>query len=170
MGVIVKKIRLEGSKGERETEALFDSGASMSFIKESLAKELANIEPLRRPLRFETAKSGEEIVVNKAVRLDFYLDGDRLSDEFLVVQDDIAGFIRADDLKHIIRTACQEIQADLMIRIQCRILNGLPRSCFSIGDRGCCRFIRRPGDESSRVGNYSHSHTGYFAKVPLANP
>jgi len=29
-------------------------------------------------------------VVNKAVRLDFYLDGDRLSDEFLVVQDDIA--------------------------------------------------------------------------------
>ncbi len=90
MGVIVKKIRLEGSKGERETEALFDSGASMSFIKESLAKELANIEPLRRPLRFETAKSGEEIVVNKAVRLDFYLDGDRLSDEFLVVQDDIA--------------------------------------------------------------------------------
>ncbi len=29
-------------------------------------------------------------MVNKAVRLDFYLDGDRLSDEFLVVQDDIA--------------------------------------------------------------------------------
>ena len=90
MSVVVKKIKLEGSKGEKEIEALFDSGASMSFIKESLAKELAHIEPLRQPLRFETAKAGEEIIVNQAVRLDFYLDKDRLSDEFFVVPDNIA--------------------------------------------------------------------------------
>ena len=90
MGVLVKSIRLEGSKGEREIDALFDSGASMSFIKESLAEELAHLEPLRRPLIFETAKAKEELMVEQRVILDFYLDGDRLSDEFLVVPDHIA--------------------------------------------------------------------------------
>jgi len=90
MGVLVKRIRLEGSKGEREVEALFDSGASMSFIRESVAEGLANLEPLRRSLSFETARAGEELVVNHRVILDFYLDGDRLSDEFLVVSDDVA--------------------------------------------------------------------------------
>ncbi len=90
MGVLAKRIRLEGSKGEREIDALFDSGASMSFIKESLAEELAHLEPLRRPLIFETAKAKEELMVEQRVILDFYLDGDRLSDEFLVVPDHIA--------------------------------------------------------------------------------
>jgi len=90
MGVLAKRIRLEGSKGDREVEALFDSGASMSFIRESLAEELAHLEPLRKPLIFETAKAGEKLVAEEAVRLDFYLDGDRLSDEFLVVPDHIA--------------------------------------------------------------------------------
>ena len=90
MGVLVKSIKLEGSKGEREIDALFDSGASMSFIKESLAEELAHLEPLRRPLIFETAKAKEELMVEQRVILDFYLDGDRLSDEFLVVPDHIA--------------------------------------------------------------------------------
>ena len=87
---IEKEIRLEGSKGAREVRALFDSGASMSFIREGLARELGHVEPLPRPLTFETAKAGEELTVEKAVRLDFYLDGDRLSDEFLVVPDDWA--------------------------------------------------------------------------------
>ena len=90
MGVIAKVIKLKGSKGEREVTALFDSGASMSFIREGLARELGMIEPLPDPLRFETAKAGEELVVDRRVVLDFYLDGDRLSDEFLVVPDDWA--------------------------------------------------------------------------------
>ncbi len=90
MGIIAKVIRLEGSKGSAEVKVLFDSGASMSFIKESLAKKLDQILKLPRPLEFETAKAGENLIVDKAVRLDFYLDGDRLSDEFLVVADDWA--------------------------------------------------------------------------------
>ena len=90
MGVLAKRIRLEGSKGGREIDALFDSGASMSFIKESLAQELETVLMLPKPLYFETAKAGEGLEVDQAVRLDFYLDGDRLSDEFLVVPDHIA--------------------------------------------------------------------------------
>jgi len=89
MGVIVKEILLEGSKGIDKVKALFDSGASMSFIKKSIAQKLGTIEKLPKPLEFETAKAGETLVVYEAVRLDFYLDGDRLSDEFLVVSDEI---------------------------------------------------------------------------------
>jgi len=61
----------------------------VSFIKESLAKELEVILRLPKPFRFETAKGREELVVNKRAILDFYLDGDRLSDEFLVIPDEI---------------------------------------------------------------------------------
>ena len=89
MGVIKKEILLEGSRGGAKVKVLFDSGASMSFIKRSLAGALANIEKLPRPLEFETAESGRKIVVNERITLDFYLDGDRLSDEFLVVSDDM---------------------------------------------------------------------------------
>jgi len=89
MGVIVKEILLEGSKGSDKVKALFDSGASLSFIKKSIAQKLGNIEKLPKPLEFETAEAGRIISVNERVALDFYLDGDRLSDEFLVVPDEI---------------------------------------------------------------------------------
>ena len=89
MGVIIKEIFLEGSKGGSRVKALFDSGASMSFIKKSIAEKLATIEKLPKPLEFETAEAGRIIVVDERVILDFYLDGDRLSDEFLVVPDKI---------------------------------------------------------------------------------
>ncbi|MBX6422827.1 retropepsin-like aspartic protease [Thermosulfurimonas sp. F29] len=90
MGVIVKRVRLEGSKGEAEVEVLFDSGASMSFIRRGLAERLGLVEVLPRPYRFETAEAGRIIEAREAVRLDFYLNGDRLSDEFLVLPDEVA--------------------------------------------------------------------------------
>ena len=90
MGVIVKKVRLEGSKGEGEVEALFDSGASMSFIRRGLAERLGKIDQLPRPFIFETAEAGRRIEAREAIRLDFYLDGDRLSDEFLILPDEVA--------------------------------------------------------------------------------
>jgi len=73
-----------------EVEALFDSGASMSFIRRGLAERLGKIDELPRLQRFETAKAGEILEVAERVRLDFYLDGDRLSDEFLVLPDEVA--------------------------------------------------------------------------------
>ena len=84
MGVIVNRIKLAGSKGEKKADALYDTGASFSFISRSLASKLAHIEKLPSPLSFETAKEGETVTVNEAVRLDFYIEGIRLSDEFFV--------------------------------------------------------------------------------------
>ena len=86
MGTIFYKIKLKGSKGEHEAEALFDTGASMSFIKRSLAEKLETILRLPEPFEFE---KGRMIVAEEVVRLDFWLDGDRMSDEFLVLPDEI---------------------------------------------------------------------------------
>ncbi|MBC8185097.1 retroviral-like aspartic protease [candidate division KSB1 bacterium] len=85
MGVIVNRIKLVGSKGEKKVDALYDSGASFSFIKKDLASSLDIILKMPNPLSFETAKEGENIIVNEAVRLDFYIEGIRLSDEFFIV-------------------------------------------------------------------------------------
>ena len=87
MVIIVKKIKLAGSKGEKELEGLFDSGFTYSCIEKGLAQKLGIITPLSSPLSFETAKEGEEIEAIEVVRLDFYLNGYRFSDEFMVIPD-----------------------------------------------------------------------------------
>ena len=87
MGVIFNRIKLVGSKGEKKIEAMYDSGASFSFIKTDLAKKLGIIEKLPTPLSFETAKEGEKVTVYERVTLDFYIEGIRLSDEFFISDD-----------------------------------------------------------------------------------
>ncbi len=87
MGVIINRIKLVGSKGEKKVDGLFDSGASFSFIKEDLASRLGNIDRLPTPLEFETATEGEKVTVKERVVLDFYIEGIRLSDEFLIAED-----------------------------------------------------------------------------------
>ncbi|MCS7265674.1 MAG: retropepsin-like domain-containing protein [Armatimonadetes bacterium] len=85
MGIVTKKIRLVGSRGEHETEGLFDSGASYSFIKKDVAERLATLEPLPQPMSFEMAEQGATVTARERVVLDFWIDGYRFSDEFLVL-------------------------------------------------------------------------------------
>jgi predicted aspartyl protease len=87
MAVIQNEIELEGSKGKKKEIALFDSGATYSCIAPELAKELGNIEPLPEPMEFGTAKNGEKVVARERVSLNFYIDGYRFSDEFMVIED-----------------------------------------------------------------------------------
>jgi hypothetical protein len=86
MAIIEKRIKLVGSKGSKDLIALFDSGASYSHIKPELAEELGIVEALPQPIRLVTAKSGEEVEAKSAVRLDFWIDEYRFSDEFMVVE------------------------------------------------------------------------------------
>lgn len=87
MAVIQKLIHLEGSKGQAESVALFDSGASYSCIQPAIAEKLGLVETLPRPMSFGTAKNGERLTATQTVRLDFYVDGYRLSDEFMLISD-----------------------------------------------------------------------------------
>jgi len=87
MGVIINRIKLVGFKGEKKVDALYDTGARLSFISKSMASKLSNVERLPSPLSFEKAKEGEEVTVNEAIRLDFYIEGIRLSDEFFIADE-----------------------------------------------------------------------------------
>jgi hypothetical protein len=86
MAIIQKEIDLEGTKGRKKVIALFDSGATYSCITPQLAQELEPVLPLPQPLEFETAKNGEKVVAEVYVRLNFYIEGYRFSDEFMVIE------------------------------------------------------------------------------------
>ena len=85
MAIIQKPIRLAGSKGSEEAVAIFDSGSTYSCIQPQLAKKLAGVEPLPEPMDFGTAEEGRMMRAEEAVRLNFYLDGYRFSDEFMLI-------------------------------------------------------------------------------------
>ena len=86
MAVIIKEIRLRGSKGELKREAIFDSGSTYSCIHPELAKKLEIVTPLPEPMEFSTAEEGRKVTARGAVRLNFYIGKYRFSDEFMVIE------------------------------------------------------------------------------------
>jgi hypothetical protein len=85
MAVIQKRIRLAGSKGSWEGVAVFDSGSTYSCIRPELARKLGTVEPLPEPMDFGTAKEGGTLTATERIALNFYLDGYRFSDEFMLI-------------------------------------------------------------------------------------
>lgn len=87
MTVIQKEVRLVGSRGEETLPVIFDSGATYSCIQPGLAESLEVVLSLPEPMSFTTAKEGEEATATGRVALNFYLDGYRFSDEFMLIPD-----------------------------------------------------------------------------------
>jgi len=87
MAIIQKTIRLEGTKGSQDAMALFDSGATYSCIQPELAAALDIVLPLPSPMDFSTAKNGDVLTARERVSLNFYLQGYRFSDEFMLIPD-----------------------------------------------------------------------------------
>ncbi len=85
MAIIQKRIRLVGSKGSREEVVIFDSGSTYSCIQPELAEKLEIVVPLPEPMDFGTAEEGRHLRAEAAVRLNFYVDGYRFSDEFMLI-------------------------------------------------------------------------------------
>jgi len=83
--IIERTLEFRGSKGRANLMALFDSGATYSCVNASDVDGLANREPLPDPIDVETASDGNFIRIVHRVGLDFYLDGLRMTDEFMVV-------------------------------------------------------------------------------------
>jgi len=84
MAVLSQKIKLVGSKGEKIVEALFDSVATYSFVKEEIAEKIEQVVRLPEPRVFSTAKEDVSLKIEKRISVDFYINGYRLSDEFFV--------------------------------------------------------------------------------------
>ena len=83
--VLTQTLEYRGSKGRTDLIALFDSGSTYSCLDHHTAARLGNIDKLPDPLLVETADKGHFIQIDESLRLDFYLNGLRLTDEFMVV-------------------------------------------------------------------------------------
>ncbi len=89
MSLISKPVILAGSKGRKEVNALFDSGASYSCICYALAKQLEQLTELSEPMEFETAEKDSIVVAKYRVTLDFFFTDTprRFTDEIVVIGD-----------------------------------------------------------------------------------
>ena len=85
MSILKFPMLFKGSKGQENLVSLFDSGASFSCIHPIVAERLGILENLPDVMHIQTASEGHEILVKHRVTLDFYLNGTRLSDEFVVI-------------------------------------------------------------------------------------
>jgi hypothetical protein len=83
--VLTEKLEYRGSKGRADLMTLFDSGSTYSCLDPATATKLANVEKLPDPLVVETADKGHFLRIEECVRLDFYLNDLRFTDEFMVV-------------------------------------------------------------------------------------
>jgi len=87
MGILVKQVILRGDKGQVELDGMFDTGATYSVIRKDIAEQIATVIPLDEPITLRTAEQGRQLTVTHCVRLTIWLNGYRLSDEFLVLEE-----------------------------------------------------------------------------------
>ncbi|MGH9801102.1 MAG: retropepsin-like aspartic protease [Blastocatellia bacterium] len=83
--MLERTITFRGSKGKADLQTLFDIGATYSCIRPDVVEKLAPTNLLPEPLPVETAAEGNYVHIESTSRLEFTLDGMRLSDEFMVV-------------------------------------------------------------------------------------
>ncbi len=84
MGLIVKKLRVAGDKGERRLEVLFDTGASASFIRQEAVERIATTLKLPSPEAYTLGDGVGKLRVRETAVLYVYIDGVRISDNFIV--------------------------------------------------------------------------------------
>ena len=85
MAEIYEEIKFVGSKGSVVKKALFDSEGTYSIIRKDIAEKLEQITPLPEPMEFSTVEDGRKLKAEGKVVLDFYIDGGRFSDEFIMM-------------------------------------------------------------------------------------
>lgn len=84
MGLLVKRLKVVGDKGEQRLEVLFDTGASASFIRRDVVGGLATTLKLPSPEVYTLADGVGKLRVNETAVLYLYVNGIRISDNFIV--------------------------------------------------------------------------------------
>jgi hypothetical protein len=85
VGLIIKKLRVLGDKGERRVQTLFDTGASASFIRRDVAEPLATLVRLPSAEVYMLGDGVGRLRATETVILHVLLKGIRISDNFIVV-------------------------------------------------------------------------------------
>ncbi len=84
MGLIQENTMISGDRGSVEARTLYDTGASLSFIRRDLAEKVGAPVSLPQPMRFEMGRVGEFLEVQHQIALMFEVSGIPLLDSFLV--------------------------------------------------------------------------------------
>jgi len=84
MGLIVKKLRVVGDRGEKRLEVLFDTGAGASFIRRDVADRIVTSLRLPSPKTFTLGDGVGRLRVNETAILYIYIGGVEISDNFIV--------------------------------------------------------------------------------------
>ena len=82
---MIRTLDFHGDKGTAKLKALFNSGSTYSCLNPEAATRLSTMLKLSSPLQIDTLSKGRFIQIEDSVRLDFYLNNLRLTDEFMVV-------------------------------------------------------------------------------------
>jgi len=84
MGLIIKKLRVAGDKGERRLQILFDTGASASFVRRDVVDKMATTLKLPSPQTYTLGDGVGRLRVNETVVLYVLIGGIEISDNFIV--------------------------------------------------------------------------------------
>lgn len=85
MGLIIKNLKIAGDKGEALVNCLFDTGATLSFIRKDIVKDIATALMMPKPIRFRLGDGDGELEAKEVTSLHFEVDGGMISDEVVIV-------------------------------------------------------------------------------------
>lgn len=85
MGLIYKRLRVIGRKGERKVEALFDTGSTHSLIRSSIAHEIGEPEGLPEPKTYQAVVGC--VTAREGIFADIVIRGKRLTMGLKIVPD-----------------------------------------------------------------------------------
>ena len=83
MGLIYKQMKLGGNKGEMDVTVLFDTGASLCFVRKDVAEKVADIS--KAPARLKILTPSGTLETEEAAILQLWVDGHALFWTFLVL-------------------------------------------------------------------------------------
>ena len=85
MGLIIKEVEIAGDKGTKKVRALFDSGASLSLIRQTVVQDVATEVKMPRQVAFQLGDGESQLTTQKWVPLLITVKGLGISDNVVVV-------------------------------------------------------------------------------------
>lgn len=87
MGLIAKQLEVIGDKQKIKVQALFDTGASASFIRKDLADQIATVVRMPSPWMFILGDGKGRVQAEHCLHVDIIIKGIRIFHQLIAVKD-----------------------------------------------------------------------------------
>lgn len=87
MGLISKQLEVIGDKQKIKVQALFDTGASASFIRKDLADQIATVVRMPSPWMFILGDGKGRVQAEHCLHVDIIIKGIRIFHQLIAVKD-----------------------------------------------------------------------------------